>query len=260
MQWLKTTALAAVLAGALCGQSFAHTPYMKPSIFDPSGNWTSIQTAYGTELFSPILGINGPDMHIVAPDGGSSRFTTVHVTPGETTLEMALPAQGTYRLTTGEIVGAPDSMIYQHGHWRALGAGETAPRHAQVTTMRMVTVAEAYITKGEPTRAALEPVVGTLAIHPITHPDEATVASGLELELLFNGQPFPNMPFVLYARGQSEDDESHSFVTDANGRATLRFTAPGTYLAVVRYRVRDAASNEVRSYSTSLTFDVKPAS
>lgn len=259
MRLLKTLVLATALVGAICGEAAAHTPYMKPSIFDPDGAWTSIQTAYGAEIFSPIVGIASSDFHALAPDGQRMAFSTIHVTPYETTLEMPLPSAGTYRLTTGEVVGQAFRMIYQNGHWRALGPNETAPRGRRVSTMQLVTVAEAYLTKGSPTRAVLDPVIGTLAIRPITHPNEATVASGLELQLLFNGAPFPNMPFVLYTRGDSENDQHRTFVTDSNGHARLSFDQPGTYLAVVRYRPRApmGAEADVRSYSTSLTFEVK---
>jgi hypothetical protein len=258
---LRALGLAAAMLGGLCGQSSAHTPYLKPSIFEPFGEWTSIQAAYSTEIFCPIVGIGSSNFHVVMPDGRSAPFSTVYVTPDETTLELRLPSDGTYRLTTGEVVSSPYGMIYERRRWRALRPGEAARPRVRVTTMQVVTVAEAYITKGEPTRAALEPIVGTLAIRPITHPNQVTVASGLVLQLLYNGAPFPNMPFVVYARGQSEDDMHRTFVTDADGRATLTFQQPGTYLAVVRYRPRmpAGADAEVRSYSTSLTFEVRAA-
>jgi hypothetical protein len=84
------------------------------------------------------------------------------------------------------------------------------------------------------------------------------VASGFDVELLFDGVPFAHMPFVLYEPVQSEDDMHRSFVTDEHGRAHLSFDHPGAYLTVVRFRTSAPANAgaAVLSYSTSLTFQV----
>ncbi|MBS0383713.1 MAG: DUF4198 domain-containing protein, partial [Proteobacteria bacterium] len=108
------------------------------------------------------------------------------------------------------------------------------------------------------TRAPLDVAIGRLAIHPISHPSQITVASGFAVELLYDGASFAHMPIVIYEPTQSEDDMHHVFVTDDHGRAHLAFDHPGTYLAVVRYRPRATADAGVAvlSYSTSLTFQV----
>jgi hypothetical protein len=261
MRLFKTLAIAGLLLAALAGGATAHTPYVKPLNFSPTGEWTSVQLAYSTQIFCPLVGIGPPEnFQLLAPDGGRIEFSSAQVTLYETALELALPARGTYRLSTGEVLGPIERMVYERRRWRALRPNETPSRRARVTTMQMVMVAEAYITKGETTRAPLEPLIGTLAIRPITHPNEITVASGLELQLFFNGAPFPNMPFVLYAHGDSEDDMHRTFVTDSDGRARLTFEEPGMYLAVVRYRPSvEGAGVDVRSYSTTLAFDVRAA-
>ena len=127
--------------------------------------------------------------------------------------------------------------------------------------MQMVMVAEAYVTKGAPTQAALVPLIGTLAIRPISHPNQVSVDSGLDLQLFFNGAPFPQMPFVVYPRGASEGDMLQTFVTDRDGRAHLRFNGPGMYLVAVRYRTAapSGAGVEIRSYSTTLAIEVRGA-
>ncbi|MBL8542702.1 MAG: DUF4198 domain-containing protein [Hyphomonadaceae bacterium] len=236
----------------------AHTPFMKPVNFHPNTEWTSAQAGYSTQIFCPNVGISGPDLTVIAPDGRRLAFSSVQVSQYETALETALPLAGTYRLTTGEVMGPVERMIYQRGRWRALRANETPPRRTRISTMQMVEVAESYVTRGEATRAAIEPVVGTLAIRPITHPNQVTAASGADLQLLFNGAPFARMPFVVYERGDSEDDMHRAFVTNSEGRAHLTFDHPGLYLIAVRYRpeMPAGASVDVRSYSTTLTLEV----
>jgi len=169
-----------------------------------------------------------------------------------------LPEQGTYRLTTGEQLGAVTPMVFDRGHWRALAPGETAPRHARTSTLQMVVTADAYVTRGAPTAISLAPAANRLAILPLSNPDAVTLGTGLDLQLLFNGQPFAYMPFVVYRPGQSEDDMSRVFVTNEQGSAHLSFDQPGLYLAVVRYRAPAPANSDARvlSYSTSITFEV----
>jgi hypothetical protein len=85
-----------------------------------------------------------------------------------------------------------------------------------------------------------------------------SVASGFDVDLLFDNVPFAFMPFVVYRPGESEDDMHRVFVTDEHGRAHLSFDSPGLYLAVVRYRAPAprTARAAVRSYSTSIVFEV----
>lgn len=240
----------------------AHTPFIKPTAFLPAAGSVHAEAAYSTDIFTPVIGFPAPGLSIIAPDGRELGYSEVRAQPTSTELEANLPQAGTYRLTTGEQYGPVTPMVLDNGHWRALRAGEHAARRARTSTLRMVVLAETYVTRGAPTRTAVDMLRGRLAIHPITHPNAVTVQSGFDLDLLFDGAPFAYMPFVVYTPGQSEDDMSHVFVTNELGRAHLRFDRPGVYLAVVRYRAPAPtyAHAAVLSYSTSITFEVLPNS
>jgi hypothetical protein len=256
----KLAAPLLAISFSLIGAAWAHTPYIKPSAFRPTGA-VEAEAAYSTDIFTPVAGFPAQGLSIIDPDGRELGFAQVNTLPSMTELQANLASDGTYRLTTGEQYGAVTQMIFDHGHWRALGAGEHAPRGARTSTLQMVVQADAYVTRGAPTRTAVDQARGRLAIHAITDPNSVTVTSGLDLDLLFNGEPFAYMPFVVYAPGQSEDDMSRVFVTNEHGRAHLRFDRPGVYLAVVRYRAPapPRAGVRVYSYSTSITFEVLPA-
>ena len=47
-------------------------------------------------------------------------------------------------------------------------------------------------------------------------------------------------------------------MTDANGRLNLSFSEPGVYLLMTRHRATapEGSDTDVRSYTTSLTFEV----
>jgi hypothetical protein len=233
---------------------------MRPAAFAAERE-ISAETAYSTNIFTPIVGIPAEGLALISPSGERMGLARVEVEPDVTRLEAILPRDGTYRLTTGEQFGEVAPMVLDRGRWRAVEPGERLPRRARTSTLQMVTLAEAYVTRGAPTRAAVDLVNGRLAIRPVTHPNQITQSSGFDVELLFDEAPFAFMPFVVYRAGDDEDEMRRVFVTDEHGRAHLNFDAPGLYLAVVRFRCPAPAGTRaaVRSYSTSITFDVLDA-
>jgi hypothetical protein len=258
MRRLQIATLCAALLAVVCGAAQAHTPFFKPLSFHPDTNIVYAESAYSTHIFLPEIGISSPNFHMLRPDGSRDYFREIDVEPYNSVLEASLSERGTYRFSTGEVYGDISRMVLDHRHWRAVRPGERLGRRARTSTMRIVALAETYVTRGAPTRAPLDVTIGRLAIHPISHPNQVSVASGFDVELLFDGAPFAHMPFVLYDPVQSEDDVHRAFVTDEHGRAHIAFDHPGTYLTVVRFRTPAPANAgaAVLSYSTSLTFQV----
>ena len=92
---------------------------------------------------------------------------------------------------------------------------------------------------------------------------KALLAQGFDVELLFDGRPFPNMPIVLYAENDPDTKLDRYVVTDADGRAHITFDAPGKYVIAVRHRAAAPAGSAaaVQSFTTTLTlqaYDVIP--
>lgn len=254
--------LAAALAAVMwAGAAAAHTPYVKPDQFRVEDRGpVEANTAYSTSIFTPTVGMSAEGVALFDPDGQRIGYASVTVGESDTTLVANLPRDGTYRLSTGEHLGEISRMVLDQGRWRAVAPGERLRRGARTSTMQTVALAEAYVSRGAPSRGAVDMTIGQLAIRPVTHPNEITVSGGFDLDLLFHDAPFAFMPFVLYPPGQSEDDMSRVFVTDEHGRAHIRFDQPGVYLAVVRYRTPAPRQGraQVLSFSTSITFEVKP--
>jgi hypothetical protein len=256
MRLLKSIMLVASLA-VLASLASAHTPYMKPSAFSAQHD-VSAETAYSTDIFTPVVGIAADGLSLIGPSGERLDLSRIEVEPDVTRIDAVLARDGTYRLTTGEQYGEVTRMVLDRGRWRAVSPDERLPRRARTSTLQTVTLAEAYVTRGAPDRGAVDIVNGRLAIRPVTHPNEVFVTTGFEVELLFDEAPFAFMPFVIYRPGEDEDDMKRVFVTDEHGRAHLRFDAPGLYLAVVRFRCPATRESRaaVHSYSTSITFEV----
>ncbi len=249
--------LAAALFFAAASPAAAYTAFILPQNFNPNDGNASVQAAYASTFFTPAVGLPA-DMTLLYPDGFEGRFDRGSAGAAVTELQGDLPQWGTYRITTGELAGPITTMIPGEGTWVPLPANQAPPEGVETRTMQTINLADAYVSRGAPTRGVVDRAIGALAIVPVTHPNEILVSQGFQVELRFNGQPFPNMPIVLYEAGDVDTDQSSFVVTDASGRATLTFSQPGQYVIAARHRTDapDGVGADVRSYITSLTFNV----
>ncbi|MBS0384734.1 MAG: DUF4198 domain-containing protein [Proteobacteria bacterium] len=258
---MKKVLIAAALFAALASPASAYTGFLLPQDFWPSGTNASVQASYATQFFTPSVALGG-DFQVIQPNGQPGVLSGVDVGANASALTVETPDAGTYLLTTGEQLGRVTTLVATpDGQWRPLGQGETAPAGAQTNTLQTVTVSSVYLTRGAPNRTAVDHTVGRLALHPITDPDQIVQADGFQVELLFDGQPFPNMPIVVYAAGDPDTKLDRYVVTGADGRATISFPQPGQYVLAVRHRANapaGAAAN-IQSYTTTLTIDVMAA-
>lgn len=253
---MKNLLISAALLLASAAPAAAVTSYMLPADFWPDTTFVSAESAYAANFFTPQIAL-APGFVLIQPDGTDGIYDRLEIDGQKASLGAGLLQSGTYRLTSGERMGAVSTLVGVDGQWRPLGQGEVLPEGATTTTIQTVTVAEAYVTRGAPTRTAVDRNVGHLSLRPVTHPNQILVSQGFQVQLLFDGQPFANMPIVLYASGEPDTDTDRYVVTDANGNATITFDQPGRYLIAARHRATAPAGSEaaVRSYTTSLTFE-----
>lgn len=253
---MKKHLLALAMFALAATPAAAVTSYLLPDDFWPDDGNVAVEGSFASSFFTPQIAVT-PDVVALGPAGTRIDLDRVEVTPTSTRIANALPQPGTYRLSTGEQVGRVATLVgTPDGQWRALGEGEAPPEGAQTTTLQTVTVADVYITRASVTRESVDAPGARLQIHPITHPNQVLIASGFDVELLFDGQPFPNMPIVVYAAGDPDTKLDRYVVTDASGRAHITFDTPGQYVLAVRHRAPSPGTEAaVRSYTTSLTFE-----
>jgi len=262
-RFVAVAALAAIVASAAA----AHTSYILPNVFSTStGRMVTVQSAFAEDFFNPDVAVESEYFHVVRPDGTRDEFDSHTQFRQVVILEEALDEDGTYRLTTGPREGRRSRMRRVDGEWRSLEFDretrtfiEPAPG-VETAEFQTLTVADAYVTKGAPTDAALAIWGEGLELRPVTHPSEIYLEDGFELELLFNGSSMAQRELHLYrADGHYETPPFHQvFRTDAAGRAHLQFDRAGVYVVMLRHRAEapaDAAT-PYRSYTTSLTFEV----
>lgn len=251
---------AAILFAAIASPAAAYTAYLKPDEFWPSDGDVAIQAAYANTFFTPVIGLPNT-FETTDPEGGRAIVDRIAITPTESTIEADLRSIGTYRISTGEQLGAITNVVNIDGRWRQLNEGETPPPEAEVATLQPVTLADVYVTRGRATRDVVDQPNGRLAIRPITHPNRILAADGFDVELLFDGAPLANSAVVLYASGDPDTDLETFAVTDENGRARFTFPGPGTYVIAARHRANapQGAAATVHSHTTTLTLEALSA-
>lgn len=255
---MKRYFLAAALACALtAAPAAAYTSYLLPESFFTVEDEISAQGSFAQQFFTPTVALAGDGVHIVSPSGGRSSPDRLEVQPTVMRLTTDLPVGGTYRFSTGEQLGPVSTLVGENGAWRPLAAGETPAADVPTTTIQTVTVAEAYVTRGTPNRSAVDSPDTRLALRPVTHPNQVLAAHGMEVEVLFDGAPLPNLAVVLYTAGETDTQVDRYVVTDAQGRARFTFNGAGQYLIAARHRAAapEGSGAAVRSYTTTLTVE-----
>jgi hypothetical protein len=253
---MKLRLLAAALIAALAAPAAAHTSYLKPNQY-----WTSgivrLEGAYATTFFTPEIGISA-NFAVVQPNGADGFYDQIEVTGQQAMLRSTLHDYGTYRFTTGEQLGAVSNLVGMDGSWRPAMSGEVLPEGTPTTTLQPVTLAETYVTRGGPTRGAVDRTIGRLSLRPITHPNQILVSQPFQIQVMFDGAPLANTALVVYAAGEPETDLDRYAATDANGAATITLDQAGQYVLAARHRANApaGAAAAIQSYTTTLTFEV----
>jgi uncharacterized GH25 family protein len=254
--------VAALVFSTFASAAWAHTSYLMPSTFSTADREVvTIEASFGEVLFfRPEVAVDSADFHVLRPDGRRDVFDRTETFRQLTLLESDLSEPGTYRFTTGERLGRVATQVQVEGQWRPLAPGATAPAGAPTQRSQTATVAEVYVTKGATTRAAVDAPGGRLAFQPVTHPNAVYAEDGFVFDLRFDGAPLADQVIEVDREGGAlEEPRFHQTIrTDAQGRATLRFDRPGVYLIMTRHRAPapPGAETPIRSYTTSLTFEV----
>jgi hypothetical protein len=253
---MKKLLLACAAALVLATPASAYTAYLMPDDFIPERSGVALQGAYATTFFTPAFAL-GAEFKVVMPDGSDGYYSQVEVLAQSTALRSPLSDEGTYRFTSGEVLGPVANMVGVDGGWRPLQAGETPPEGAPTMTMQSVSLTDVYVTYGTPNRTAVDHASGRLAITPVTHPNQVLAANGLQVRATFDGAPFANAALVLYRPGEPETDLDRFVTTDANGGATVPLEGAGQYILVARHRAPApaGAAAQGQTFTTSLVFE-----
>lgn len=255
---LHVAAALLTLVGATAAQG--HMPYVLPTLFDVGkGDHITVQSAFAEDAFLPEVAMRDAPFHLVGPDGKDLPTGPVTHLRDLSIFEAAIPADGTYRVTTGQRAGRKGKMFKVGDKWEMRGEGGEPPANAQQVDVQSMTLADAYVTRGQPTTAALKPIGQALEIQAITHPNGIAAGSDAAFVLLFDGKPLANADITLFRSAGYYDGRkvAAQLKSGADGKFSVKPDDAGTYLILVRHRGAAPAGAETpyRSYTYTLTFD-----
>ncbi|MEG3085967.1 DUF4198 domain-containing protein [Sphingomonas sp. PB4P5] len=249
----------AALIGATTAAS-AHMPYVLPTAFDVgTRDHVTVQSAFGEDAFEPDVAMRDAPFALQLPDGSAGQIGPITYLRDLSIFEAELKAPGTYRITTGQRLGRMGQMFKVGTAWVLRGEDGNPPADATPVAVQSTTLAEAYVTRGKPTNAALAPRGQALEIHAVTHPSDITSGSAANFVLLFDGKPLAGSDVTLFRAAGAHDGRKVAAQTksDAAGRFALTPDDAGQYLILVRHRTTApaGAATPYRSYTYTLAFD-----
>lgn len=252
---------------ALSGVANAHMPYVLPTQFDLNkADHVTVESSFAEEAFVPEVAMRDAAFHLIGPDGARLPTGPVTYLRDLSIFEADTKGDGTYRISTGQRAGRKGKMVRQGDIWVMGGeapapqAGPAKPASTPETVeVQSMTLADAYVTRGAPTTAALTPRGEALEVQPVTHPNGITAGSDAAFVLLFNGKPLAGVDVTLFRAAGVYDGRkvAGQVKSDAAGRFILKPGDAGTYLLLVRHRAQSptGAQTPWRSYSYTLAFD-----
>jgi uncharacterized GH25 family protein len=253
-----TAFLAIAFTGS--GIASAHMPYVLPTLFDVGkADHITVESSFAEDAFRPEVAMRDAPFHLIGPDGAESPVGPVTYLRDLSIFEADIKTDGTYRVTTGQRFGRKSKMSRVGDKWTIRGEDGKPQPGATEVDVQSATLAEAYVTRGQATQAALKPTGKALEIHAITHPNAITAGTDAAFVLLFEGKPLAATDVTLFRSAGYYDGRkiAAQLKTDAAGRFSVKPEDAGTYLILVRHRAAAPVGAETpwRSYTYTLVFD-----
>jgi len=252
--------LAGVMLALNSGAALAHSPYLRPNVFDATGrDHVTVEASFTEEVFASEVVMRSDFYHVVGPNGDTPIGAVTYLRD-VAVFEANTPVDGTYRLSSGPRQGRTAQM-YQSadGAWKMVGEEDgPPPPNATLVDVQSITVADVYVTRGAPTAEALQPSGRGLELQPITHPSDIIAGEDATFQLLLNGQPLAGADVTVFREAGRWDGRKveANLTTGPDGRFTIKATDPGAYMTLIRHRMAAPAGSPTPyvSYSHTLTF------
>ncbi len=251
--------LASILTVWSAGAAQAHSPYLRPNLFDAGRrDHVTVEASFTEDVFNAEVVMRSDSFHVVGPNGDTP-ISAVTYLRDLAVFEAPTPVDGLYRLSSGPRAGRASKMYNTPSGWKRVGEDDgPPPPGAELVDVQSITVAEVYVVRGAPDEAALKPTGQGLELQPLIQPNEIVAGEDATFRLLFDGQPLANTPVTVFREAGLYDGKKieTETATDASGVLTLRVSAPGAYMTQVRHRTAAPAGapTPYRSYTHTLTF------
>lgn len=259
----RTTIHAGLLASLLAvwgaGAAQAHSPYLRPNVFDATNrDHVTVEAAFTEDVFNAEVAMRSDRFHVVGPNGDTP-ITAVTYLRDLAVFEAPTPVDGLYRLSSGAREGRAAKMYQTPSGWKMVGEEDAPPPPgAELVDVQSITTADVYVVRGAPDDAALKPAGHGLELLPLIQPNDIVAGEDAPFRLLFDGQPLADAAVTVFREAGQYDGRKieAELTTDASGLVTLRVADPGAYMTQVRHRIAspEGAPTPYRSYTHTLTF------
>lgn len=250
---------AIALSSLATSSTFAHTPYVAPTSFEPvMGGIASFDASFAEAFFVPEAAFNNSVFQITNPDGKTQQPQQVVNLKSRVVVEHMLEQEGTYRLTTGVRKGATFLIYELDGkEKRTMDADKPLPKEAKIKQhFRSITRADTYITHKTPSNGALKVEQQGYQILPINNPTELFANESFSLKILLDGNGMDKQKIQVYAATDESKVEPLSFTSDKKGLVKVSLDA-GKYLLRARYRGPAPSGSKVPTYSHTTTLSIQ---
>jgi len=221
----------------------------------------TLDASFAEKFFVPEIAFEGSEFKVTTPKGMELSPDTISQLKTRTVVEHLLKEDGTYRFSTGKRLGAIFT-VYEHEGERktARGTKSKIPSTAKIIERyQSLTLAETYVSKGEPSDGALAPRNQGLEIIPETHPNDLFAGDNFKFHVQLDGKPLEQAQVEAYlAKNQfSIDKPTLKLKTDKDGKLSMPFEEEGVYLLRIRHRAPAPKDADAPSYSHTYTLVIE---
>lgn len=259
MPALRRIGAIAVTSALALSPAFAHMPYVLPSAFEAARDRITIEASFGEDAFRPEIAMKDAPFEVTGPDGRTVPLAAPMLTGDVTIVEAPLPAEGLYRVSSGQRLGRIGKMYRTGNVWTIVGEGAAPPAGVAVVAVRSATIADAYVLRGKPGASGALAVRGkALEIHPLGDPASYSPGAQAMFEILYDGKPLAGEEITLFREAGVYDGrkQAGTATTDKSGRITLTPPDAGRYLILARHRTATPTGRDAyTSFTATLAFE-----
>ncbi len=258
---LQKTLIAAILL-MLSNSSYAHTPYLTPSSFEASNRgMVSLDASFAEKFFVPELAFNNSIYTVVTPKGKTINPDSLVKLKLRMVVEHQLKDEGTYRFSTGKRLGRVFKSYEMNGKTKSLkNPADPIPKGGKLLSFfQSLTMAETYVSKGEPNNTALKAYNKGLEFVAVSHPNELFVGETLSMMSQFNGKPLADLKVDIFLANDQFSENKPNLTLTSNSKGEFKFIADkkGVYLLRARHRSEAPKGSPAPQISNTYTLVIE---